>query len=96
VIVPCVNINSNCKGFPTIRMYEDGKIIGDWQGDWSQKGVLESTAKEFLGEKGRKKSREKRRTQRKRQGKKRTQVKMRIQGKKRTQGKKRRNKNFNI
>lgn len=76
-----VNINSNCNGFPTIRMYQDGKSMGDWKGDWSQKGVLVGAAKEFLGERGRK------RTRTKGKRKKRTQRKRRKMGRKRTQRK---------
>lgn len=36
-----VNIPYNCNGYPTIRMYKDGRVLKNWKGDWTSKGVLE-------------------------------------------------------
>lgn len=44
-----VNVSSNCNGFPTIRMYKDGQILKDWDGDWTSKNELEKSAKGFFG-----------------------------------------------
>ena len=43
-----VNVSNNCNGYPTIKMYKDGKVLNDWNGDWTTDGVLEKTAKKFF------------------------------------------------
>ena len=65
-----VNVNSNCNGYPTIKMYKNGKILKEWNGDWTQKGFLEKTARTFFSEKtkkvrSKKKRSHKRKTKRK-------------------------------
>ena len=61
-------LNTNCNGYPTIRLYKDGKIVNDFNGKWSQKGVLSKEAKRFF--RGRTKPLFlKKRTKKKRKGK---------------------------
>ena len=43
-----VNVSSNCNGYPTIKMYKDGKILKEWSGDWTKKGILEKAARDFF------------------------------------------------
>jgi thioredoxin-like negative regulator of GroEL len=43
-----INVSSNCAGYPTIKMYKDGKILNEWNGDWTKKGVLEKSARDFF------------------------------------------------
>ena len=46
-----VQVPSNCDGYPTIRLFKDGKKIKDWEGDWMKKGSLEKFAEGFFKEK---------------------------------------------
>lgn len=65
-----VNVSSNCNGYPTIRMYKDGKVLKDWNGDWTTKGVLERTAKGFFrGNSGKKIRKSRKKNRRKKRGK---------------------------
>tara|TARA_B100001250_G_C19467290_1_gene642910 strand:- start:183 stop:632 length:450 start_codon:yes stop_codon:yes gene_type:complete len=63
-----VQVPSNCDGYPTIRLFKDGKKIKDWEGDWMKKGSLEKFAEGFFKEKSsftrRKSTFKKRRTKR--------------------------------
>ena len=49
-----VKVSSSCNGYPTIKMYNNGKVLKEWNGDWTQKGVLENTARSFFSEKTKK------------------------------------------
>ena len=49
-----VNVSSNCDGYPTIKMYKNCKVSKEWNGDWTQKGVLENTVRSFFSEKTKK------------------------------------------
>jgi len=61
-----VEVPSNCDGYPTIRLFKDGKKIKDWEGDWMKKGSLEKFAEGFFKEKSffKKKRTKRRRTKR--------------------------------
>lgn len=63
-----IHLNNNCNGYPTIRLYKDGKIVNDFNGNWTQKDVLSKEAKRFFRGKS-KKSKSKKRTKKKRKGK---------------------------
>jgi len=43
-----VKVSSNCNGYPTIRLYKNGKNLGDWNGDWTKKNVLNHKAISFF------------------------------------------------
>jgi len=43
-----VNVNSDCAGFPTIRLFKNGKNLGDWQGDWTKNKELEKKALSYF------------------------------------------------
>tara|TARA_B110000208_G_scaffold180113_1_gene229526 strand:- start:49 stop:504 length:456 start_codon:yes stop_codon:yes gene_type:complete len=72
-----IDINTDCNGYPTIRLYKDGKIVNDFNGNWTQKDVLSKEANRFfkrrtksLFKKKRTKSLfKKKRTKKKRKGK---------------------------
>jgi thiol-disulfide isomerase/thioredoxin len=66
-----VNIPHNCNGYPTIRLYKDGKILNDWGGDWRKKGLLVKSAKKFFRSSGTKKRSSKKGTKRRRKPKRR-------------------------
>ena len=35
-------------------MYKNSKVLKEWNGDWTQKGVLENTVRSFFSEKTKK------------------------------------------
>tara|TARA_Y100001970_G_C14001940_1_gene733868 strand:+ start:135 stop:584 length:450 start_codon:yes stop_codon:yes gene_type:complete len=57
-----IKVSANCDGYPTIKMYKDGKMLKEWNGDWTQPGILESTAKKFFSNKTKKVKSKKNRT----------------------------------
>lgn len=63
-----IDLNNNCNGYPTIRLYKDGKIVNDFNGNWTQKDVLSKEANRFFRGKS-KKSKSKKRTKKNRKGK---------------------------
>ena len=63
-----IDLNNNCNGYPTIRLYKDGKIVNDFNGNWTQKDILSKEATRFFRGKS-KKSKSKKRTKKKRKGK---------------------------
>lgn len=63
-----IDINNECNGYPTIRLYKDGKIVNNFNGNWTQKDILSKEATRFFRGKS-KKSKSKKRTKKKRKGK---------------------------
>lgn len=63
-----IDINNECNGYPTIRLYKDGKIVNNFNGNWTQKDILSKEATRFFRGKS-KKSKSKKKTKKKRKGK---------------------------
>ena len=57
-----IKVSANCDGYPTIKLYKNGKVLKEWDGDWTQNGVLENMAKKFFSDKTKKLRSKKKRT----------------------------------
>ena len=64
-----IDLNNNCDGYPTIRLYKDGKVVSDFNRNWTQKDVLSKEANRFFRGKS-KKSKTIKKTRKKRKRKK--------------------------
>ena len=49
-----IDLNNNCDGYPTIRLYKDGKVVSDFNRNWTQKDVLSKEANRFFRGKSKK------------------------------------------